>query len=203
MGVDPGIFSPALRDEGLRARLLAKCALPPSATLLIGVGRHAPEKRWPMVIDAAMAAGVERPIGLLLIGDGRGRGRVAREIGNDPHIRLLSPIRDRTALARTMASADALIHGCEAETFCMVAAEARASGLPLIAPDRGGAADQARAGGGFTYAAGSSAAATAAIRCFVDQPLRPAVAEIRTMDQHFADLFALYQWLESPATRAA
>ena len=85
----------------------------------------------------------------------------------------------------------------------MVAAEARASGLPLIAPDLGGAADQARAGGGITYAAGSSAAAAAAIRRFIDHPMRPAAIENRTMDQHFADLFALYQWLESPATRAA
>lgn len=45
MGVDPGFFDPALRDEGMRARLLERCALPPSATLLIGVGRHAAEKR--------------------------------------------------------------------------------------------------------------------------------------------------------------
>jgi len=203
IGVDPGVFSPALRDEALRARLLAKCALPASATLLIGVGRHAPEKRWPMVIDAAMAAGVDNPVGLVLIGDGRGRGRVARGIAHDPHIRLLSPIRDRAALARTMASADALIHGCEAETFCMVAAEARASGLPLIVPDQGGAADQARAGGGFTYAAGSSASAAAAIRRLVARPERPVGNEVRTMDQHFADLFSFYRQLLCPAVRAA
>ena len=36
-----------------------------------------------------------------------------------------------------LASADALVHGCEAETFCLVAAEARASGTPMIVPDRG------------------------------------------------------------------
>ena len=36
MGVDPGIFSPGLRSEELRARLLAMCSLPPQATLLIG-----------------------------------------------------------------------------------------------------------------------------------------------------------------------
>lgn len=203
MGVDPGIFSPALRDEALRARLLAKCALPPSATLLIGVGRHAPEKRWPMVIDAAMAAGGHAPVGLLLIGDGHGRGRIEREIADNPHIRLLSPIRDRPALARAMASADALIHGCEAETFCMVAAEARASGLPLIAPDAGGASDQARASGGLVYRAASSASAARAILRFAANPVRPAVDRVRTMDAHFAELFAFYAWLRRDEAQAA
>ena len=203
MGVDPGIFSPALRDPALRARLLERCALPEDATLLIGVGRHAAEKRWGRVIDAAIAAGASRPVGLLLIGEGRDSARLARAIGDNPHIHLLSPIRDRTALARMMASADALIHGCEAETFCIVAAEALASGLPLIAPDRGGAFDQAQASGGLIYRSGSATDAARAIRRFVDAaPPRP-TAPVRTMDQHFTDLFALYRWLETPAARAA
>jgi alpha-1,6-mannosyltransferase len=203
MGVEAGYFDPGLRDLALRARLLERCALPPSATLLIGVGRHAAEKRWPMVIDAAIAAGNDRPVGLLLIGEGRDSARLTRQIGDNPHIHLLSPIRDRHALARTMASADALIHGCEAETFCMVAAEALASGLPLIAPDRGGSSDQALASGGLTYRSGSSMAAADAIRRFVDAPPARPDGRVRTMDEHFADLFALYRWLETPAARAA
>ena len=203
MGVEPGIFSPALRDEGLRARLLERCALPSDATLLLGVGRHAPEKRWPMVIDAAMASAAHRPIGLVLVGEGRDSPKIKSRIGDNPHIRLLSPIRDRQSLARTMASADALLHGCEAETFCIVAAEARASGLPLIAPDEGGASDQARASAGFTYRAGSAASAAAAIRGFVDAPRPRADGRVRTMDEHFADLFDLYRWLDQPAVRAA
>jgi alpha-1,6-mannosyltransferase len=203
MGVDPGIFDSTQRDPALRARLLERCALSEDATLLIGVGRHAAEKRWPMVIDAAIAAGANRPVGLLLIGEGRDSAKLARRIGDNPHIHLLSPIRDRAALARTMASADALIHGCEAETFCMVAAEARASGLPLIAPDRGGAFDQAQASGGIVYRSGSSADAARAIQRFVDAPPARPFGPVRTMDEHFADLFALYRWLETPAARAA
>jgi len=203
MGVAQGLFDPALRDPSLRARLLERCALPEGATLLIGVGRHAAEKRWGLVIDAAIAAAASRPVGLLLIGEGRDSFRLARRIGDNPHIHLLSPIRDRAALARTMASADALIHGCEAETFCMVAAEALASGLPLIAPDRGGAFDQAQASGGIVYRSGSSGDAARAIRRFVDAPPPRPAGEPRTMDQHFAELFALYRWLETPAARAA
>ena len=203
MGVDPGIFDPALHDPALRARLLERCALPEDATLLIGVGRHAPEKRWGLVIDAAIAAAASRPVGLLLIGEGRDSAKLARKIGDNPHIHLLSPIRDRSGLARTMASADALIHGCEAETFCIVAAEALASGLPLIAPDRGGAFDQARASGGITYRSGSATDAARAIRRFVDAPPQRPIGQARTMDEHFVDLFALYRWLKTPAAQAA
>jgi len=203
MGVEPGLFSPALRDEGLRARLLAQVGLDGRATLLIGVGRHAPEKRWPMVVDAAMAAGNDRPVGLLLVGEGRATPRIRARIGDNPHIRLLSPIRDRPVLARTLASADALIHGCEAETFCIAAAEARASGLPLIAPDGGGAADQARASGGFTYPAGSALGAAQAIRRFIDGGRPRGQGAVRTMDEHFDDLFRLYEGLGAGLRAAA
>jgi alpha-1,6-mannosyltransferase len=198
MGIEQGIFDPALRDEALRARMLERCALPPEAVLLLGVGRLAPEKRWPLVIEAAVAAGVERPIGLVLVGDGRDRARIVRQIEGNPHIHLAAPIGDRFALARLMASADALIHGCDAETFSMVAAEARASALPLIAPDRGGAADHARASGGFTYAAGSAADAARAIADFAAGPrARSAPPPARSMELHFRELFALYEGLVS------
>jgi alpha-1,6-mannosyltransferase len=203
MGVDPGIFAPDLRDPALRTRLLERCGLPAGGTLLIGVGRHAPEKRWPMVIDAVTAAGRDHPVGLVLIGEGRDSARLQRQIGDNPHIHLLSPIADRPTLARLLASGDALIHGCEAETFCMVAAEARASGLPLIAPDAGGAGDQARASGGLTYRAGSSSSAAHAIRRFVRAPARPERTPVRTMDEHFAELFALYAALGTQAAQAA
>lgn len=207
MGVTDGVFTPAMRDEGLRARLLERCDLDPSATLLLAAGRHAPEKRWPMVIEAVTTAGTAAPVGLVLVGDGRERAKVARAATDNPHIHLLSPIFDRTELARLFASADALIHGCEAETFCMVAAEARASGLPLIAPDGGGAADQARQADGWLYEAGSAASATAAIGRFLAAP-RPEVHAravgaapfVRRMDEHFTELFAYYETLVRPTS---
>ncbi|BEU99799.1 glycosyltransferase [Novosphingobium olei] len=199
MGVDPGVFSPALRDEGLRAGMLAMADLPPEATLLLGVGRFAPEKRWPMLVEAVTAAGTRTPVGMVLAGQGRDRKAIERKIGENPHIRILAPITERAELARVMASADALIHGCEAETFCMVAAEARASGLPLIAPDEGGAADQARASGGFIYESADAAAAADAVVDYATQRLaglagpRADLPPPRTMDDHFAELFASYE----------
>lgn len=210
MGVDPGLFSPARRDEALRRNLLQRCGLPASATLLIGIGRHAPEKRWPMVIDAVTAAANAHPIGLVLLGDGRDRASVIRAASGNPHIHLAAPIRDRAEVATVIASADALVHGCEAETFCIAAAEAKASGLPLIVPDEGGAADQFVAGAGERYRARSAMALADAIARFAagnrDQHrrvAREAAAGVGTMDQHFARLFATYRRLTDVTTDLA
>lgn len=203
MGIDDRLFSPARRNEVLRARMLQRCGLPPEATLLLGVGRHSPEKRWPIVIDAVMSVGIERPLGFVLVGDGRDRARVVRQIDGNPHIHLVSPMDNRLDLAQLMASADALIHGCDAETFSMVAAEAAASGLPLIVPDRGGAADHALANGGFTFASGNAADAARAIQDFLAAGKRPAARQARTMRQHFGDLFSLYEGLVARAALVA
>lgn len=212
MGIDPRVFSAGLRDEALRTELLARCGLGPEATLLLGVGRHAPEKRWRMIVEAVMSAAYARPIGLVMVGSGRDSGKIRRTMGGNPHIHLADRTSDRAEIARFMASADALIHGSESETFCLVAAEARASGLPLITPDRGAAADHARASNGMTFASGDAASAAAAIARFVDLRAAgalppPPVEPVRTMDDHFVALFAAFATMvaaaREPERRAA
>lgn len=204
MGVEPDRFSPAHRDARLRARLLAQCGLPESAHLLIGVGRLAPEKRWPMIVDAVTAASQHAPIGLILFGEGRERGAILRRMGGNPHLRLFEPERDRQKFASILASADALIHGCEAETFCMAAAEARASAVPVIVPDCGGAADHAGGGAGLTYKAGSSFAAADAIIRFTNLSASEGWPQrVRTIDDHFRALFEDYETLRKGEHHAA
>jgi alpha-1,6-mannosyltransferase len=210
MGVDPGVFSPSLRDGELRAELLARCALPPTAGLLIGVGRLFAEKRWPMIVDAFLSASHSRPLGLVIVGDGRDRDRIVRHIGGNPHIHLLAPIADRNLLATVMASADALIHGSSAETFGLVVAEAAASGLPLIVPDEGGAAYLATSETGEHYGAGDPASLADAVHRLFDRDqvaLRAATAKAAaqalTIDSHFEALFAHYSALSSGRRRAA
>ena len=207
MGVEPGVFSPSMRDPWLRAELLSRCALPASATLLLGVGRYSAEKRWGMVVDAATAAGVASPVGLILIGEGRGRAGISARAAGSPHVVVDGPVHDRRLLARMIASADALVHGCEAETFCMVGAEAAASGTPFIAPDRGGAADHARAVDGRRYRAGNARSLCDELVGFAQagaSAARPTGrGAVRTMDQHFAELFASYEDLVRPRRRAA
>lgn len=198
MGIERDVFSPALRSEKLRRAMLERCALGPDATLLIAVGRHAAEKRWPLVIAAATAAGARRAVGLIQIGGGGKTSHLQREARANPHIQFLPPTNDRAALAAMLASADALIHGCEAETFCMVAAEARASGLPIIAPDQGGAADQAKAGAGLPYISGDSRSAAKAIVRFINRSADLQIQAqdksggVENMENHFRSLFALY-----------
>ena len=196
MGIEQGVFSSAHRDPELRAAMLVSCGLAPDATLLIGVGRYSPEKRWPMVIDAVQAAGAKAPIGLFLIGDGRKRNALVARSAGSPHVVIGRPIRDRAALAATIASGDALIHGCEAETYCMVAAEARASGVPLIVPDRGGASDHADHPLSRRYSAADAASLRSAILELCSDAastISPSFAvPIRTIDEHFRSLFALY-----------
>jgi alpha-1,6-mannosyltransferase len=192
MGIEADVFSPRRRNLDVRRQLLELCDLPESAQLLIGIGRLSAEKRWPMIVDAVAAASQSMPIGLVILGAGNQKKRIERQIAGNPHIRLLPPERDRVTFATLVASADALIHGCEAETFCMSAAEARASGVPLIVPDRGGAADHARGGAGVTYrACNALAAADATIRLLRDPPRGP-FGGVGTMSQHFERLFADY-----------
>ena len=160
-------------------------------------------------LDAVTAAGSAPEVGLVLVGQGRDLKAIERRIGGNPHVRVLAPIAGRNELARVMASADALLHGCEAETFCMVAAEARASGLPLIVPDEGGASDQARACGGWIYRSADPAAAADAINQYClgrETGVAGPNADVpppRTMDDHFRELFATYEALIAPSARAA
>ncbi|WP_305098331.1 glycosyltransferase [Croceibacterium aestuarii] len=205
MGVQAGLFSPQRRDLALRQELLRRCELGDDAILLIAAGRLAAEKRIPMLIEAVTSVGRHWPVGMVIIGEGREKGSLLKSIAGNPHIRVLPPERNRAHFATILASADALIHGCEAETFCMVAAEARASGIPVIVPDLGGAADFAREGGGLTFQAGSGSDVARAIREFAEMGFRGARDEkSRTMEDHFTELFGSYRAIiEAQRVRAA
>jgi len=210
MGVERGIFSPALRSNDLRADTLATLGLDANALLLIGVGRYSAEKRWETVMRAVGAYTRRRPVGLILVGDGPKRARLEAVAKRIDHVAVVPRLSDRGELARLLASADALVHGCEAETFCLVAAEARASGIPLIVPDRGAAGDQLAPNVGVLYRAGSEISLQRALERFVARgpELQRAAAarasDVRTIDEHFADLFARYATIvPAPALQPA
>lgn len=199
LGIETSWFSPDLRDEKLREALLGQLGLPPEAHLLLGLGRHHKEKRWPLVIDAVEAASADLPVGLMLIGDGPQRGALEKRIAGNPHIKIFRPVYDRVRFARIMASCDALIHGSDAEPFGLVASEALASGLPLIGPDEGGFAEIAEPLFAETYAARDAYAAADAIRRMFarDQPIlraaaRVAAGKVRSDRDHAAELMAYY-----------
>lgn len=213
LGVEPGRFSPILRDEALRCALLNELDLPASATLFVAVGRLSPEKRGPMIVEAIAQAAREQPIGLLIVGSGPQEPKIARMCEHYPNIRMLGHIVERTDLARLLASCDALVHGCESETFGLALSEARASGIPLIIPDKGAVTEQIAHGAGLTYRAGRRESLSQAIKEFIRRgpSVQRAAAirqnHVRTLDEHFADLFAFYiamaRRAETPATTQA
>jgi alpha-1,6-mannosyltransferase len=199
MGVEPGLFSPALRSPELRSDVLRALGLSSEGVLLLGIGRFSAEKRWSLVLRAAGECGRKLPVGLLLVGDGSRRQKLEIMAAQYRNVALVPPITDRSELATLLASSDCLVHGCDSETFCLVAAEARASGIPLIVPDSGAAVDQLIPGAGSAYRAGSERALERAIRQFVERgpELQRAAAarasRVRTMDEHFAELFERYE----------
>ena len=200
LGIERAHFSPSFRDPALRRALLAQCGLPEDAVLLLGLGRHHPEKRWPMVIDAVERAGATIPVGLILIGTGRDSQRMEKRIAGSPHIRLFRPVYDRERLARIMASCDALVHGSEAEPFGLVASEAMASGLPLIVPDTGGCAEVADPHASELYTARNAEACAAAIgrlhardRTMLRRAADIAATKVRSDREHAVELMAHYE----------
>ncbi len=210
LGIERGHFSPELRDEDLRRRLLRQCGLPDEGMLLLGLGRHHGEKRWPLVVDAVARAGTALPIGLILLGTGSQSATIARRIGGSPHMRMFAPVYDREQLARIMASCDALIHGSEAEPFGLVASEAMASGLPLIVPDTGGCAEVADARASALYAARDAVSAAEAIarlyacdRAMLRRAAVVAAAHVRSDREHAVELVDYYAGLLAAKRRLA
>jgi alpha-1,6-mannosyltransferase len=202
LGIERSWFSPDLRDEKLRVALLAQLGLPPEGHLLLGLGRHHKEKRWPLVIDAVEAAATDLPVGLMLLGDGPQRGQLEKRIAGSPHIKIFRPVYDRIRLSRIMASCDALIHGSDAEPFGLVASEALASGLPLVGPDEGGFAELADPLFAETYAARDARSASQAIRrlfgreqTILHAAARVAAGKVRSDYDHTVELMTYYQGL--------
>ena len=127
-GVDLKRFDPAHRDEHL---------LPGEINVLYA-GRLSKEKGVDLLADAFLEARRRDPrLHLSLAGGGPEEDLLRARLGE--HATFLGWLSG-DALARGYASADVFLFASSTETFGQVVLEAQASGLPVVAVDRGGPA---------------------------------------------------------------
>lgn len=210
-GIDKDQFSPERSDPAMKRRLQEMCGVGEDAAVLVTVSRFHPEKRLNVLMKAVAEASRERPMGLVIYGDGPQRKRVHRQADRTPGVHVAGYTKDRDELSTVLASADAMLHGSAAETYGLVVAEALCSGLPIIVPDIGGAADLAAPEWAEVYPTGEVAGAAAAIGRLLDRDqaaLKAGCASaasdrIGTMADHFDELFALYERMVTEKRAAA
>ena len=132
-GIDTQRFSPGPRDEALRHRLTDGH---PDEFLVLNVGRHAPEKR----LETIRPAIVEQPgVRLAMVGDGPSHARLRATFQGTPTV--FTGYLQGDELVAAYRSADTFLFPSTTETFGLVALEAMACRLPVIAARSGGVLD--------------------------------------------------------------
>ena len=120
LGVDLQTFNPDARDPGLRAEL----GIDENTHLLIFAGRGSKEKNLPVLLKCMARLGPR--FHLLLVGS-------SMPATVPDNVTVVDGFCPAAHVARLMASADALVHAGDQETFGLVILEAMASGIPVVA----------------------------------------------------------------------
>nr|QBM04659.1 glycosyltransferase family 1 protein [uncultured bacterium] len=157
LGVDCETFHPRHAD---RAALKQRLGLPPATRLALFVGRAAPEKNLPVLVEAfgRLGAGYH----LLLVGPGMPAVRQANVTVRSRYVR-------GAALSRLLASADVFVHAGDCETFGLVVLEAMASGTPVVVSARGALPELVTPGTGLVAGTPTPDAMAAAVRDLFEQ----------------------------------
>jgi alpha-1,6-mannosyltransferase len=141
MGVDCQTFSPSHRSPVERGRLLRRIGAPENSVLLLYVGRLAPEKNLPLLLETMEELSrTEGHCRLLIAGDGISReaflADASKRLGQ--RVSWLGHIANREELAKLYANCDFFLHPNPREPFGIAPLEAMASGAVLVAPNSGG-----------------------------------------------------------------
>jgi phosphatidylinositol alpha 1,6-mannosyltransferase len=139
-GVDTNHFRPDRDRAPWRWRL----GLPAAVALVLHVGRLAPEKNLEMLWEswAIARAALGARARFVVAGDGPAAALVRSRMPWATHLGFL----DRETLADLYAAADVCILPSATETCGLVALEAMASGVPVVAADAGGFRESIRHG---------------------------------------------------------
>lgn len=131
-GVDTAWFRPERRDPGWRRWLAGS----DDAVVVLHVGRLAREKNLDVLVQAWELARhvLGQRATFVIAGEGPEGERIRARL---PFVRQLGFI-DRDRLATLYASADLCVFPSHTETLGLVALEAMASGVPVVAADAGG-----------------------------------------------------------------
>jgi len=125
-GINDATFSPSRRSGALRARWRAR----DDDLVAICISRFAPEKDFPLVIDAYKAMRAANPgTQLVLVGEGPMESELRR--ANIGHV-VAGRLEDED-LSAHYASGDVFLFASLTETFGNVTLEAMASGLAVVA----------------------------------------------------------------------
>ncbi|HEX4628145.1 MAG TPA: glycosyltransferase, partial [Gemmatimonadales bacterium] len=165
-GVDSTHFNPGRRTAACRRWLAGG----EDTTIVLHVGRLAPEKNLDVLADAWRLAHAELGprVTFALAGAGPLAGRLSSRL---PFARQIGFV-DRETLATLYASADLCVLPSKTETCGLVALEAMASGLPVIAANAGGLKESVRdRETGFLVSPDEPRDYVRAITELVDQPL--------------------------------
>jgi alpha-1,6-mannosyltransferase len=131
LGVDIATFHPRRADgPSTRARL----GIPPDRTLLLYVGRLAPEKNTRTLFAAFRQLQAAHPgrFHLLAVGDGTQRSLLEELRETAGGVTWLPYCADSADLAELYRSADLFVHPGVQETFGLVTLEAQACGTPVV-----------------------------------------------------------------------
>jgi len=187
-GVDADLFNPARRSRELRREMAGDAEV-----VLAYVGRIAPEKRVDLLIEAfpEIRERASRRVALVFVGGGPALDGLRERGVEGVHF---AGYRRGEDLAAHYASADAFLFPSDTETFGQVVTEAMASGLPVVAPARGGVMDTVIPGEtGYLFDPGDvDDLAEQALRIVEDDALRRRMAaEARRQAERrsWADIF--------------
>src|SRR5258708_22651371 len=171
-GVDTRRFHPSKRDNAWRDRWRAG----PDDVVVLHVGRLAPEKGLDVLIDTWQLG--RRVLGPRVVWAIAGRGPLERRLAAElPWVRRAGFL-DRDDLAPLYASAEVCMLPSETETCGLVALEAMASGLPVVAADAGGVRERVEhEGSGLLGPSGDAHGFLSALpRPVIDRPTLHAVS---------------------------